>query len=992
VEFRILGAVEVRDGGRLLETGRPQARAVLAVLLADAGRPVTAEALIDRVWGEDPPAGARRTLHTHIASLRGMLGAAVLARQAGSYVLRVDPLQVDLHRFRDLVSRAGAAGEDSGDSGDSGDDGDGGDGRRRWLREAVYLWDGQPLAGIPGEWAARTRRAWQQEHLDAVLSWAAAEIAAGNAAAIVGRLTAVADEHPFVEPVHAAAIRALSAAGQTAAALDAYAATRARLVEELGLEPGPELRAAHELAIRATADPAGRPRRTVPAQLPAAPAVFTGRAAELAELDALLGGSTVLISAVAGTAGVGKTALALRWAHRVADRFPDGQLYVNLRGYDPDQPVDPADALAGFLTALGVAGQDIPRQPSERAARYRSETAGRSMLIVLDNAGTVEQVRPLLPGAPTCAVVVTSRDSLPGLVAVDGARRLELDLLPGGDAHALLRRLVGTRLDADPEAAHQLIGRCARLPLALRVAAEFAIAHPDLSLSELADQLADERRRLDVLDAGGDSRAAARAVFSWSVGRLPASPARLFRLLGLHPGANVDAPAAAALAGTPVDQAVRDLEALARAHLIQPAGPGRYGMHDLLRAYAAELAGELADADTALTRLFDYYRSAVGAATTRWYPAEPRGPVPAARSFGTAEQALAWLDAERGTLVAVCVHAATHDRPAHAVDLAWWLFRYLETGGHNQDALRMHDHAREAAVLAGDPAGEATALYGLGVTYWREGRLDEADAHLRQSMSRCAETGARREWARARSTLGHIHLERGLLAEATDCYQPAVAAFQQVGDRQGEAITVNGLGVVRYRDGDLEQAAKYFQQSLDLHGAVGNLSGQARAVANLGGVELRRERYVSAAWCYERALELCRMAGDRTGEAYALTGLGDAHIKGGGASGYFQEALTLHRRLGDRAGEAETLNGLGETCRVAGRPADAVAYHAAALALATETGRRYEEGRAHRGLGYAHTDLAEIDTARTHLRQALALYPAAEHGELHAALAALPRP
>jgi hypothetical protein len=350
---------------------------------------------------------------------------------------------------------------------------------------------------------------------------------------------------------------------------------------------------------------AGQPE-VVPAQLPADVAAFTGRQDELAGLDQLLatvnratgsatGLTTVTTAAVSGTAGVGKTALAIRWAHRVRGQFPDGQLYVDLRGYDPEQPVLPAEALHGFLAGLGVPGPEIPSALDDRAARFRTETAGRRMLVVLDNAATVDQVRPLLPGSPTCFVLVTSRNSLPGLVARHGAVRLDLDLLPLEDAAALLSALLGSRVTAEPAAATTIALQCARLPLALRVAAEFAIAHPATPLGRIVEELADERRRLDLLDAGGDRYTAVRAVFSWSYRNLPAKTARAFRLLGRHPAPDLDPPAAADVMQTSLDGARQLLDQLASAHLIQhtgrnPTETGRYGMHDLLRAYATQLA------------------------------------------------------------------------------------------------------------------------------------------------------------------------------------------------------------------------------------------------------------------------------------------------------------------------------------------------------------------------------------------------------------------
>jgi len=396
------------------------------------------------------------------------------------------------------------------------------------------------------------------------------------------------------------------------------------LVEELGTEPGTGLRDLHQrmltadpaLAVPESVAPAGRSETVVPRELPAAVPHFVRRASELAVLTELLGqageqaAGTVVITAIGGIAGVGKTALAVQWAHRAASRFPDGQLHVNLRGYDPGRPVTAADALAGFLRALGLAGQDIPAQPEERAGRYRSLLAGKRVLVVLDNAGEVEQVRPLLPGTPTCAALVTSRDSLAGLAARDGARRLEPGPASAGRCDgpaAGADRRAGRR---DPGAAAALAVQCSRLPLALRVAAELAAARPAVPLAGLVSELDDQQRRLDLLDADQDPRTAVRAVFSWSYQHLDAGAARAFRLAGLHPGPDLDPYAAAALTGTTLHQAGRLLDQLARAHLIQPAGPGRHGLHDLLRAYARELAADqdtAAERQAALTRLFDHY-------------------------------------------------------------------------------------------------------------------------------------------------------------------------------------------------------------------------------------------------------------------------------------------------------------------------------------------------------------------------------------------------
>ncbi|HEV3295243.1 MAG TPA: NB-ARC domain-containing protein, partial [Streptosporangiaceae bacterium] len=360
--------------------------------------------------------------------------------------------------------------------------------------------------------------------------------------------------------------------------------------------------------------PSGGAGWLVPRQLPMDVCEFTGRARQLADLDALLDRQdqrpTVLISAVAGTAGVGKTALAVHWAHRVASRFPDGQLYVDLRGYDPQRPLAPAEALARFLRGMGVGGDQIPADEAESAARYRTMLAGRRMLVVLDNAYRADQVRPLLPGSPSCLVLVTSRDDLAGLVARDGARRVALDLLTAQEAVTLLRALIGPRVDAEPESAAALAERCTRLPLALRIAAELAADRPDLTLADVLAGLQDEQDRLDLLEVAQDPRTAVRSVFSWSCQHLTSGAAHAFSLLGLHPGPDADAYALAALAQVPLRRAGALLRELAGAHLIAPACPDRYSMHDLLRAYAAERATETlgpAERAAARTRLFGYF-------------------------------------------------------------------------------------------------------------------------------------------------------------------------------------------------------------------------------------------------------------------------------------------------------------------------------------------------------------------------------------------------
>jgi tetratricopeptide (TPR) repeat protein len=643
---------------------------------------------------------------------------------------------------------------------------------------------------------------------------------------------------------------------------------------------------------------------------------------------------------------VGKTALAVQWAHQVAELFPDGQLYVNLRGYDPAEPVTAADALAGFLRGLGVPGTDIPADGDERAARYRSLLAGRRVLVLADNASSADQVRPLLPGAPGCVAVVTSRDALSGLVARDGAQRLDLDRLPIADAVEVLRALIGSRVDDDPAAALALASACACLPIALRVAAELAAARPAVPLAGLAAQLADQQRRLDLLDAGGDPATAVRAVFSWSYRNLGPDTARAFRLTGLHPGPDLDAYAAAALTGTTIEQAGKLLGQLDRAHLIQPAVPGRHGMHDLLRGYARELAAAYdveEERRAALTRLFDHYLHTAAAAMDTLFPAEqhrrPRIPAPATPAPAVTGPAAArgWLDAHRATLVAVAAHTADHGWPGHATRLAATVFRYLDTGGHCPEAVTIHSHARHAASQTSDRAAEAAALNNLAVAEWRQGRYQQATSQLQEALALSRQNGDRTGEARALGNLGSIDCEQGSYQQAVGRHQQALAIYRYTADRFGETGALNNLSLVEERQGSYQQAVGHLQQALAMSDA----------------------------------------SGDRTVQAYALTNLGDLDLRQGSyqqAAGHLQQALALFRQAGNRVGEVVALNGLGEVSLAAGQPGGARTHHATALGLAGQTGHKYQQARAHNGLARSYYKAGDPGQARHHWRQALALY------------------
>jgi len=972
LEFCLLGPVVVRRGGAALPVPRGSQRAVLAALLLNAGRIVSVDELAETLWGTQPRPSARATVRNYVKRLRRVLGEDRIVTAAPGYAIRADPGELDVTRFEDLLEAARGAARDG--SWQAAADRAG---------SALALWRGEPLADVRSDLLALRAVPWLAElRLQATELRVDAELHLGRTTAVIAELEQLAAVHPLRERLHGLLMQALCRDGRRAEALAAYRHVRRVLVDELGTEPGAELRELHRQILQADGRPGGqgRPEPEVPRELPGPVRPFVGRQAELEALTRRLDeDGTVVISAVRGTAGVGKTALAVHWAHQVASRFPDGQLYVNLRGYDPGTPVSAGQALDGLLRALGVHDTELPAGTDERAARYRSLLAGRKMLVVLDNACDAEQVRPLLPGRSSCVTVVTSRDSLAGLVARDGAWRLDLDLLPESEAVGLLRALIGARVDAEPEAAVGLAARCARLPLALRVAAERATAEPAAPLAGLVAELADQQ--LDLLEVGGDPRTAIRAVFSWSFRRLDEEAADAFRRLGLHPGLHFDAYVVAALAGVPLGPARRLLDRLARAGLIQPTGPGRYGMHDLLRVYAAEqVQGD--ERRAALTRLFDYYLAAAATAALAIFPADtdqprvPRsGPLP---PIADPAAALAWLDAQRTDLVAVAGYAARHGWPGHAIGLAATVFRYPQTGDLADD-VAMHGHACHAAAQTGDRAAEAAALTMLGRAVSAQGRLGEAAGHFERALERYRAAGDQGGEAMTLVSLGYVDYGQGRYRRSAGFYWRALALYRQAGQASGEASVLQNLGLVDLRRGHHERAAGYFRRSLALFRDAGLRSGEAYVLRNLGELELRRGRYGQAAGHLRRSLELCRQTGNRFCEARVLACLGMVRLRQDRprqAAGRLRRSLALHREAGNPSGQAEALNGLGEALLACGRAGPARDRHADALALATRADDRYEQARAHRGLARACLAAGDAGQAGRHWRQALAGYAA----------------
>ena len=652
----------------------------------------------------------------------------------------------------------------------------------------------------------------------------------------------------------------------------------------------------------------------VPRQLPTAVPYFAGRTSELRLLDAMLsdagrGSTGVVISAIGGTAGVGKTALALNWAHRVAPNFPDGQLYANLRGFDPaGSPAEPADVLHGFLDALQVHPERFPATTEGLAALYRSLLADRTMLVLLDNAADVAQVRPLLPASPRCLVIVTSRRELSALAAAEGARLLSLDVLPEREAIELLAARLGTdRADAEPDAITQLATLCARLPLALSVIVARAAAAPNLPLAALVTELTELQGRLDALDVG-DPAANVRTVFSLSYRHLPEAAARMFRLLGLHPGPDISAPAAASLAGVPLAEARAALRDLTRASLIIESAPGRYGFHDLLRAYAAEQAAlrEGREWREAIHRMLDHYLHTARRAHVVLYPGRQRVDLGRPRALVTPEGfaakpfALAWLRAEYQVLLKIIDLAAREGFDDYAWRLTVVLWTFFDVCGHWHDGTRMHRTALEAARRCGDQFGQAHALRGLGTFEVMLGDYAQAHRCLAEAQELFRRLGDTHGLARTDLIMGQAFEFQGRHAEALAVVKEALRLSETAQDdpymQLVRASALNGSAWYNAHLGELGQARAHCTQAIKLCQSIGYSPGEAGTWDTLGFVWQRLGDHAQATACFLRAVALEREMGSRFNLAMALAHLGDTHVSTGdlrAARQVWAEALTI---------------------------------------------------------------------------------------------------
>jgi tetratricopeptide (TPR) repeat protein len=710
---------------------------------------------------------------------------------------------------------------------------------------------------------------------------------------------------------------------------------------------------------------AGQTEPALPGLLPRDVPAFTGRDGELARLAGLAGGGRVVVSAIGGTAGVGKTALAVHAAHRLLGQFPGGHLYADLRGYTAGQdPAGPGEVLEVFLRRLGVSAEEVPATVDERSGMLRQVLAGRRVLMVLDNARSEGQVRPLLPGAGGSLVLVTSRSVLPGL-EVD--ERISLDTLPPDEAAAMFAGVIGSaRAGEEPGAVAEVAGLCGRLPLALRIAGQILAAHPAWPVAKLAGMLAGEQGRLARLGAGDLQ---VRAAFGVSYARLAEEDARLFRLLGLHPGPDFTAESAAALAGTGAEAAGPVLDRLAGAHLVTEDASGRFGMHDLLRLYAHASCQETdspADREAAEARLVTYYTGLAGFLDSCVNPRQrPAAEQAAERDGGTLlsmREALAAFQAERPGLLAALGLAVQRGWDEQVQRLSYTTMDSLSILRYLDDLLTVLEAALAAARRAGDRVAEGRALTNLGSAHQELRRFAEAVDCYQQSLAIFRDTGNRQGEGMALGNLGVAYQELRRLEEAVDCHRQALAIKRETGDRQSEGWTLNNLGSAYGELGRFAEAVGCHQESLAIFRETGDRYGEGTTLDGLGSAYQDLGRFAEAVDCYQQSLAICRETGDRHGEGTTLNNLGLAYQqlrRFEEAVGCFQQSLAIFRETGDRYGEGTTLDGLGGAYQDLGRFEEAVGCCQQSLAIKRETGDRHGEGRTLTGLGMAYRELRE---------------------------------
>lgn len=980
LEVRVLGAVEaVGPGGTVVLTDTR--RVILGVLALRAGDVVHYTELVDVLWGQAPPRTAFKTLHSHVARIRQALSASgvspVVSTRHPGYVLELPRDRVDAHRFEQLVT-------------DAHTDLAHGDAQKavRSLRAAARLWRGEPFSGLDlGEWGRHELDRLRELWLSATENRWDAEIATGGAAAAVLELPRLVAAEPMRERLTGLLMMALYRLGRHAEALTVFERLRRLLADELGADPGPELSALHTAILRrdlAQDAPAAPPppRTPAPAQIPARVGHFTGRSAELSDLDSALDGDEPPIVVISGPAGMGKTALAVQWAVRIADRFTDGQLFLDLRGHDPDHAMTAEQALAHLLRGLDVPEDRIPAGEVARSALYRTVLHAKRCVVLLDNAGTVADVLPLVPGSDTSVLVVTSRRSLTALVTRHATHHLVLDTLDEASSIALLEKVLGrARVAREPAAATRLATLCAGMPLALRIAAARLVGLPSKSIAELAEELAGDR--LDGFAVDGDSRTV-RTVLASAYRPLPPAPRRMLRPLGAVPAPTFGVHLGAALADLDVSTAQGVLTELAGAHLVVSAGDGRYRFHDLIQEFARDrAAAEEPDPDAVTDRLLDWYLAVAAGANQLVNPdrdavqPEYRFPLPPLPFAADRQAATGFLESERDGFLPTVRYAHEHGRPTHAWHLVYLLTSFYEVSGHWTDRVELCRAGLAAALDAGDRTGEAEMRRALGVAFYMTRRLADAVETNLTALAVVREVGDLAGEGHVLNNLANAYAELRRFDEAVPAFRLAGERATAAGNRLGFALSQRNLGHALVRMNRAEEGIAPLTTALAMFDDIGNARLVAGTLDTLGEAHRDLGKHGEALHDFAKALAISREIGDRWLEWELLRDCGLVHLSVGdtaAALDHFGQSLAVTRAVRDRNGEAIALNLIARVHLEAGRLAVAEEHLELAMVVRSQVPDGYEEAHLHRSLAELAGARGDGVVAAHHRDHAVRLY------------------
>lgn len=1020
MEFRVLGPTELWSGGQQCDLGSARVRSVLAILLLTPRTIVPADALIDRLWDTQPPPKARESLSVYVARLRASLRMAVddgvrLAGRANGYVLDVDPETVDLHQFRRLRRQAEALAA-SGDN----------DHAALLLREADRLWRGQALAGIRGDWVARMRDSLEEERRAAILDRVEHELRLGRHADLIGELRALLAQYPLDETFIAHQMTALYRSGRSGDALSLYRETRSRLVDEQGTEPGPALSELHQRILQRDPGLAARPggRRpgpeSQPDALPPETVEFTGRSTELALLTGEHG-DTPRVSVIEGMPGVGKTALAVHAARMVADQYPDGVFYLSFHSHDPRRPaLDAAEALHRLLRMLGVPATQIPDAIGERAALWRAQLSRWRAVVILDDATRHDQIRPLLPVAGRCLMLITARRRLPDLA---GARVLTLDVLSLGDAVTLFTQIASPGRAGDQDEVAEAVGLCGRLPLAIQLTAGRLAQGSPPRLADLVEELSQSPARFGSTGAASPE---VMSAFGLSYRVLDPDHQRFFRRLGVSPCPAISLQAAAALGGSTLAEAEKALTALLDHHLLVRDPAGQFRFHDLIREFAAVRAVQddsASERRRSVGRLLDYYLFTADRADRVLHRFRHRLPVSvsyppaAAPALGTEEDAARWLESEWRNILQAAQHAGRHEWKRQCAELTHVLAGFVEIRGYWDEAIAAHTLALQACRDLADPARIAQASLELSVVSQQAGRheatlgLAEDAAAIYRSLAdprglaeALDQIGlANQRAARSREALAYFSEAGTLYGDAADqhgtadtlshsgiaCWhlghypdalghlRDALSLYRDAGDRRGEAKTLTNLGKMQLLSGYHRDALGSFEEALEIFCEIGGAQNQAILHQGIGCVYRYKGSYEKAVAAYRRALAIYRDIGDLPDEADALNDIGAIYRSADcfdEALIHYQQARRIAEEIGNPSEQVVALRGIADVRRESGRPGEALPEYQTALRLAREIGDPYEEAKVLEGIAETMLSTQKPYEARIVFRQALDIF------------------